>query len=293
MSGFRLKMATQLGEKVAEDFGFSQFPIVPQRIAEKKDISIIEKHSEVKGVSGAIIFAGDAVTIIYSSEYENTGFENFSIAHELGHYFLAGHPQEIIAQGGLHASRADFTQNISIELEADHFAAGLLMPTALTCQFLSRHQVGLEGILKLADVAGCSCTSAAIRAAEVSPYPIAVIVSEGTRVAYAFTSNAFKSLGTLAFLKKGTPLPNGATLQFNSNPSNVLNARRKTSETTLFEWFDCRKPVTLDEEIIGLGKYGYTLTVLSSEALPEDPDEADDEDADLEEQWTARFAYGR
>jgi hypothetical protein len=53
--------------------------------------------------------------------------------------------------------------------------------------------------------------------------------------------------------------------------------------------FDCPKPVTLDEEIIGLGKYGYTLTIVTSDALPEDPSEEDDEDADLEERWTPRF----
>jgi hypothetical protein len=49
----------------------------------------------------------------------------------------------------------------------------------------------------------------------------------------------------------------------------------------------------LDEEIIGLGKYGYTLTVLSSDALPDDPLDAEDEDAELVRSWTPHFAYGR
>lgn len=286
-------MATQRGEKIAEEFGFTQFPIDPKEIARRKDITVLAKPADVKGVSGAIIFAGDAVTIIYSNEYENTGFENFSIAHELGHYFLPGHPEEIDAQGGAHMSRADFTQNTSIELEADHFASGLLMPKTLARRFLFRNQIGLEGILKLADEAGCSCTSAAIRAAEVGAYPIAVIVSQGDHIAYSFTSNAFKDLGKLAFLKKGTPIPESATLRFNRDPSNVRHARRITAETTLGDWFDCPKTIALDEEVIGLGKYGYTLTVLTSETLPEDTGEDEDEDADLQERWTPRFAYGR
>lgn len=293
MAGFKLKMATQRGEKIAEEFGFTQFPIDPKEIARRKDITVLAKPADVKGVSGAIIFAGDAVTIIYSNEYENAGFENFSIAHELGHYFLPGHPEEIAAQGGAHMSRADFTQNTSIELEADHFASGLLMPTTLARRFLSRNQIGLEGILKLADEAGCSCTSAAIRAAEVGAYPIAVIVSQGDHIAYCFTSNAFKDLGKLAFLKKGTPLPESATLRFNRDPSNVRLARRITAETTLRDWFDCPNTIALDEEVIGLGKYGYTLTVLTSEALPEDPSEDEDEEAQLEESWKPKFAYGR
>lgn len=286
-------MATQRGEKIAEEFGFTAFPIEPKEIARRKDIEVVAKPPDVKGVSGAIIFADPNVTIIYSTEHENTGFENFSIAHELGHYFLPGHPEEIGAQGGAHMSRADFTQNTSIELEADHFASGLLMPTTLTRRFLSKNQVGLDGIVRLAQEAGCSCTSAAIRAAEVGAYPIAVIVSHGDFIVYAFTSSAFKDLGKLSFLKKGTPLPESATLRFNRDPSNVRLARRHTAETTLREWFDCPTNVALDEEIIGLGRYGYTLTVLTSEVLPEEPGEEDDEDAQLEEQWKPRFAYGR
>ena len=58
MAGFRLKMATQHGEKVAEEFGFNQFPVRPREIAKARDIVIQAKPAEVTGVSGAIIFAG-------------------------------------------------------------------------------------------------------------------------------------------------------------------------------------------------------------------------------------------
>ena len=153
MAGFRLKMATQHGEKVAEEFGFNQFPVRPREIAKARDIVIQAKPAEVTGVSGAIIFAGDSATIIYSTEHGNEGFENFSIGHELGHWFLPGHPEEIIKAGGAHMSRANFTQNTSIELEADHFASGLLLPSNLTRNLLSNYQIGLDGILKLAEKA--------------------------------------------------------------------------------------------------------------------------------------------
>ena len=84
MAGFRLKMATRLGEKTASDFGFESFPICPRKIAENREISVEAKPPEVSGVSGAIILAGDSAMIIYSTELKNEGFENFSIAHELG-----------------------------------------------------------------------------------------------------------------------------------------------------------------------------------------------------------------
>ncbi|MCG6118863.1 MAG: ImmA/IrrE family metallo-endopeptidase [Aquimonas sp.] len=293
MAGFQLKMATQHGEKIAEQFGFTQFPVDPRAIAEARDITLQAKPADVHGVSGAIVFAADSATIIYSTEYNNEGFENFSIAHELGHWFLPGHPEEIIKSGGAHMSRANFTQNTSIELEADHFASGLLLPSGFTRKLLSNNQIGLDGILKLAETARCSVTAAAIRAAECSAYPVAIIVSKGDEIAYAFTSESFKNLGKLAFLRKGAPLPQSATRRFNADAANVLRAERAVGETDLATWFDGSGRIVLDEEIIGLGKYGYTLTVLTGEQLPEDPFDEEDEDAELEKSWTPRFAYGR
>jgi Zn-dependent peptidase ImmA (M78 family) len=293
VASFQLRMASQRGEKIAEEFGFKQFPIDPRAIAKARDIALKPKPADVKGVSGAIIFAGESATIIYSTEYDNEGFENFSIAHELGHWFLPGHPEEIIKAGGAHVSRANFTQDVSIELEADHFAAGLLLPSSLTHKLLLSNQIGLDGILKLANAAHCSITAAAIRAAECGAYPMAIVVSKGEDVAYAFMSESFKDLGKLTFLRKGTPLPVGTTRRFNADVENVLRARRAVDETDLGVWFGGSNKIVLDEEIIGLGKYGYTLTVLTGEQLPEDPLEEEDDDAELEQSWTPRFAYGR
>ncbi|NOT41810.1 MAG: ImmA/IrrE family metallo-endopeptidase [Alphaproteobacteria bacterium] len=289
---FQLRMAMQLGEKTAGEFGFTDFPIDPRKIKAVKDISIYTKDS-AGGISGALIIANSKFSILHSTEFNNEGFENFCLSHELGHYFLPDHPEIIMRQGGTHYSRAGFTENTSIELEADHFASGLLMPSDLTRKLLSRTTIGLDGILSLADRARASRTAAAIRAAECSTYPIAVIVSREVKVSYAFLSDGFKKLGKLAFLRKGTPLPPSLTKDFNANPDNVLRAKRQCASTTLHDWFDGPRGVELDEEIVGLGAYGFTLTVLSNDNLPVDPDETEDEEADLKERWKPRFAYGR
>ena len=60
-----------------------------------------------------------------------------------------------------------------------------------------------------------------------------------------------------------------------------------------YEWFGGEKTIVLEEEIVGLGSYGYTLTVLSSDLLADDPDEVEDEEEKLVASWTPRFAYGR
>lgn len=289
MATCRLRMARQRGEAIARDHGFSSLPINPFEIAEAEGIVVQGKPPEMAGMSGCIVFVGDNVGIIYSTNIKSEGFRRFTVAHELGHYFLDGHPDEIAKTAGMHVSKAGFTQgSSSIELEADHFASGLLMPTHLTREVLLDAPVGLPGIEELAERAGASLTAAAIRAAECASYPIAIIVSKGASVAYCFMSDSFKRLGKLRFPKKGDPLPDTATRAFNAEPDASRSGKRRTGPSRLNVWFDCGETTPLDEEIVGLGTYGFTLTVLSSERLSEDPEEHEDEE-ELVKSWTPRF----
>ena len=109
-SKFRLRLATQTGEKRARDEGYTAFPVDPFEIADKHGIHVEKKPPGIKGISGALIFQEPKPIIIYSTEHENEGFERFSVAHELGHYFLPGHPEEILKGGGTHLSRAGFSE---------------------------------------------------------------------------------------------------------------------------------------------------------------------------------------
>jgi hypothetical protein len=292
---FRLTMATQCGEKLARDQGYSSLPVDPIAIARKHDIHVEKKPPDMKGVSGALIFAEPNPIIIYSTEHANAGFENFSVAHELGHYFLPGHPEEIQSAGGAHMSRSGFSEgDSSIEIEADHFAAGLLMPDYLVRMELTSAQVGLGGIRQLSEKAHASLTATAIRAAQCAQFPLCVIISAGETVSYAFPSDSFKDLGRNIYLRKGSALAVGsATAALNARPDDVRAAMEMTGECRLTDWFDTDRNFTLDEEVVGLGTYGLTLTVLSSEPLTLRDEDEEDEDAALEDSWTPRFAHGR
>jgi hypothetical protein len=296
VASFRLQMATQTGERVACDEGFTSLPVKPLVIAERKDLHVEKKPPGMKGVSGALIFMEPKPLLIYSSEHQNAGFENFSIAHELGHYCLPDHPDQILKSGGQHFSRAGFSEgSLSIELEADHFAAGLLMPDFLVRKLIEKSEVGLVSIRELAGSAEVSLTAAAIRVAQCARFPICIVVSEGATVRYAFPSESFKDLGRNIFLPKGTALPGASmTARFNALAGNIASGRQATGECRLRDWFDTDRNPALDEQVVGLGSYGLTLTVLSSDELAIDPDlDEEDEDATLEENWTPRFARGR
>lgn len=294
MKAARPSWARRCGEQKARELGYENFPIDPFEIARDEHIDLCPKKPDQVGVSGGILFVGDDVAIFYSTDIKSVGFQRFTVAHELGHYFLQGHPEAITKIGPAHVSRAGFTEgNLSIEIEADHFASGLLLPTTLVRRHLANESVGLEGIDALAEASLCSLTASAIRAAECSPYPMAIVVSRGEEVRYAFMSEGFKRLGSLTYIRKGELLPQTLTRSFNADRANVLSGRRACQDTRLHTWFGGDRHIALDEQVVGLGSYGITLTVLSSDDLPDDPDEVEDEESQLLDSYTPRFAYGR
>jgi hypothetical protein len=135
---------------------------------------------------------------------------------------------------------------------------------------------GLEAIETLADLCVTSLTATAIRFAKLCDEPVAVVCSMGNRVQFAFMSKPLQDLRGLTWIRKNSGLPAGtATAIFNKDGDNVRNARRVVSTSTVDTWFDGGSTAELNEEVVGLGDYGKTLTVLWADSLPE-PEEADE-----------------
>jgi hypothetical protein len=229
----------------------------------------------------------DQYGILYATYLDNEGFQRFSVAHEIGHYCLPGHP-EIILVNGLHKSHAGFLSKHRYELEADHFAASLLMPSFLFETAMDKAGVGLDAIETLATQCKTSLTATAIRYTEHTPDATAIIVTTGNKVDYCFMSESLKEFRGLDWLRKGISLPQSTlTYNFNRKATNVSQGLRKDSNTNMQDWFGGDHKIDMLEEVIGLGSYGKTLTVLSTSDLP--TDEELQEEEDLIESWTPRF----
>ncbi|PHR90775.1 MAG: hypothetical protein COA78_34490 [Blastopirellula sp.] len=285
--------ATRLGEKLAKEQEFTSLPVDPKQIAHTLGIVIEPLPSDRTSVSGMLVYVknentgNDIFGIKYATYIDNPGFQNFSISHELGHYHIPGHPQALLGNG-YHESRAGFITDDRYELEADHFAAGLLMPGYLFDKALNEVQSGLAAIEKLSNQCETSLTSTAIRYAQRSPDPVAIIVSEGPITLYCFMSDELRELKELNWIKKNTPLPrNSHTFAFNQSEKNVASGARVDGAATLSDWFSCDLNYEVYEEVIGLGGYGKTLTVLSVEELPEQEDI--DEEDELIDSWKPKF----
>lgn len=288
----RLKRAQLQAEQFLREEGITSLPIDVMEIAEGRGIRVEGKPDTAPGVSGMLIRAGDEFGILYATHINSTGFQRFSIAHELGHYLLEGHIDHVLPKNGEHRSEAGFTSSDPFELEADHFAAGLLMPSTLFQAELRKVNDGLDAVERLASTCMTSLTATALRYAELTRAAAAVIITTGQHVDYCRLSDSIKTLNGLKWIKKGTSVPSETeTARLNASTSRIARAERAVAEIDLRTWLGGDTYVSAVEEVIGLGNYGRTLTVLTCPGIEDrlyGYDDDDDEDQ-LRESWTPRF----
>lgn len=287
----RRMIAESAANAVLLEAKISGLYVDPIAIAEAKGITVTEKPDDAAGVSGMLVKAGDEFGIMYATHIPSKGFQRFSIAHELGHYCIAGHAEALLGTG-THSSLAGFRSADPFEQEADYFSAALLMPDRPFRNAIDDHPIGLAGIEAMRKRCVTSLTATAIRYASLTRDGIAVISSIGPTIDWCFMSDALKDAKGRKWLAKGSPVPAGSlTDSFNSKPENIRAGLRDAADGDLRDWFETDRSYRMMEEVVGLGLYGRTLTILTCKSLTqrvEDADEEDDEE-ELVRRWTPRF----
>ena len=148
--------------------------------------------------------------LFYNTKYDRVPGQHhprtrFSIAHELGHYFLDAHQAYLRRTGKSHPSKGEFLSDRNIETEADAFAAGLLMPASLLGPLVNEGEMSFADIETWAGDFKTSITSTARRAVELSDFPCALVGVRDGRVAFSFQSQAMIDGGCY-------PRPRGSSL---------------------------------------------------------------------------------
>jgi hypothetical protein len=285
------EFATLEAECLVRDRGIGSLPIDPFQIAYSAGIEVCAKPANT-GVSGMLIRSGSAFAIAYATSVPSEGFQRFSIAHELGHYFLRGHVDHVLGTNGLHESRAGFLSRDRYEIEADQFAAGLLMPRSLFVRALSSAGEGLDAVEYLAAECKTSLTATAIRYVEFTTEAAAIVVSNPSRIEYCCLTKRFRDLPGLVWPKRDEPIPRRtATYRFSADPGRIIHAEREEDTVNLREWFGGGPDLPLVEQVIGLGTYSRILTVLTVDEA-RDEDEAE-EDKALARSWTPALSRSR
>jgi hypothetical protein len=162
------------------------------------------------------------------------------------------------------------------------------MPSFLFDAAMDKAGSGLQAIQTLAGRCTTSLTATAIRYAQRTPEAAAVVVSVAHSVDYCFMSDSFREIRGLEWLRKGSSLPRSSvTYSFNSSSAKVARGERADGESLLQDWFGGTLRADLYEEVIGLGGYGKTLTILTASDLPDREDIEEEEE--LAESWKPRF----
>lgn len=281
MDSLRRRAIEAKAEDLLRETEVTSLPVNPIQIAECLGIQVTAKPSSIKGASGWLIRSGDEFGIVYATYIDSIGFQHFSIAHELGHYMLDGHPEHVFRNGIEHASRAGFEATDHIEREADYFAACLLMPKHLCKQLISRSHDGMAAVMQLANQCKTSLTAAALRYAEIGQLPIGIVQAYQGKVEFCAAYPMQAHVGWARPLMKNAKVPtDSATHRLSMDNNAILHGSEDSDSCDAGDWFPTAdRNAGLIEEAIGLGKFGRTLTVLTL-----DPECTDDEDEN-DERW--------
>jgi len=119
-----IKKIESLAEKILDDNGVKNSPVLVEELAEKLNIQIKKASSE--DFSG-LLLRKEGVSLIGINSKEPITRQRFSIAHELGHYCVHHNKDVFVDYLEYRNNKKESGSKIK-ETEANMFAAALLMP---------------------------------------------------------------------------------------------------------------------------------------------------------------------
>jgi hypothetical protein len=191
----------------------------------------------------------------------------FTIAHELGHYFIAGHRNALRA--GLaphHRSFCEYESKLFVEQQADCFASNLLLPREPFLKKAKSCSPGLGGVLSLSDHFDTSVTATAIRYASLGVTPCIVIKWNTGRFGWKWLAEDVYAAGYRKTIEeKAKVVPGSATDKAFATAAPPPERFFKSATTAAF-WFPfvgagSDRDVMLHEHAMPLGRFGV-LTLL-------------------------------
>jgi Zn-dependent peptidase ImmA (M78 family) len=198
--------------------------------------------------------------------------QRFTIGHELGHFLIPSHrpPEGGFKCTSLDMTRANATDPAArIEVEANRFAAQLLMPTVPFRQDLRRLRYAtLEAVTTLAKKYATSREATARRFIDLHDEVCAVVQSRDNEVISVYRSKAFPYMR----LDRGTALPAGSITRTNNASQGELSSLGAVDPA---QWLSGRGSETKGElfEQVLMQANGYRMTLLVFEEFTDEDDD--------------------
>jgi hypothetical protein len=266
-----------------------RLPVRPKEFAQQLDILVEPFCPPQPDISGFLMRLGNSFGIGYSTAIRNEGFANFTVAHELGHYFIDDHPFALVSSGK-HFSRSGYISKDRFEEEADAFATELLMPWKLIEPLIRANAGGFQTIKTIAKQCESSLLASAIRYTQVTQECVAAIVSHLGVVEFMTASTSFKQIPDLDWLRKRDSLPaNVASKRFSTELDWIRAGHISEEGGRLSQWFPAVRDREIEEDVVGLGSYERLLTVLLTE---EGNPEGEDDEEEYQDDYIDRWKHG-
>lgn len=196
----KIEIAVQEAEALVERLAIRKAPIDPVMVAatERRILKLCPGNYK-NAFDGRLEFLPKTRRFLcyYNTKYDRPGDDGhaprtrFSLAHELGHFFIDAHHEYLRAGGRVHPSQSEMLRSTPFEDQADAFAAHLLMPNRLFRPLANQDAVSIEMIADLAQTFRTSFVSTANRAIECTHFYCAVAAIRD---------------GEIAWLRPGKPL---------------------------------------------------------------------------------------
>jgi Zn-dependent peptidase ImmA (M78 family) len=182
-----------LAEFIALQFEEKITPL--NKILIEEDLNVFYDNYEKGTFDGMTIFDDETFYIHLNIDNGNridSGRSRFTLAHELGHYFIDAH--RVGLKRGLlepHPSKIGKKQFYEIEREADYFASCLLMPESRFKKDAFRKKFNFELIDFMSKEYNVSITACAFRFAEIGNHPLMIVYAENGEIKWKHSSDDF------------------------------------------------------------------------------------------------------
>ncbi len=187
----------------------------------------------------------------------------FTLAHELGHFFIDEHRQALLSgRVPAHKSICEYRSDRLVEAEADAFASSLLMPWSRFRPAAAKGKRGLYVVLELASIFRTSLTATALRYVRADLFPCVLVMWGADGYAWKSISRSAYVAGLRKTIESMDRLPR------DSPTSRVLKGATGVLEagTTKSAWFPFvsesseLNPI-YREQAITLGRFGAITLV--------------------------------
>ena len=231
--------------------------IMLEAISELENITLYE--GKLDGMEARLVRKANKGIIRVKEGIRELGRKRFAIAHELGHWILHVDDCQLFPCTTNHLN--DY-KNSKIEIEANYFAASLLMPFNFFSEDMQNKEYSFDTIKVLSEIYSTSLTATCRRFVDLSKDYFAVVMSENGIIKWWHGSGLFAEH---LYIDAGSSLSQyTVAYDFFRNPD--LGIGEKKAEVSIDAWCSMNSVSGISyciEETIYMKEYNSTLSLIS------------------------------